>query len=143
MTSIIKYFLSLTLVVILFSCASYSPIFDKNKKFIDVGEKVANEDFVECKKEAENYLDQYKLKKATNEARRKAIVGGLFGGLFGLVVGNSAQSVVGGAVGGSLFGGLYGGLSSLGEDKIEPDEVKKNYITRCLNRKEYEIIGWY
>jgi len=143
MISTIKYFLSLTLFVILFSCASYSPIFDNNKKFIDVGAKVANEDFTECKKEAENYLDQYKLKKATNEARRKAIVGGLFGGLFGLVFGNSAQSVVGGAVGGSIFGGLYGGLSSLGEDKIKPDEVKKNYITRCLNRKEYEIIGWY
>jgi len=143
MISTIKYFLSLLLVVILFSCASYSPIFDNNKKFTDVGAKVANKDFVECKKEAENYLDQYKLKKATNEARRKAIVGGLFGGLWGLVFGNSAQSIIGGVVGGSIFGGLYGGLSSLGDDKINPDEVKKNYITRCLNRKEYEIIGWY
>ena len=92
MTLTIKYFLSLALVVTLFSCASYSPIFDNNKKFIDVGAKVANKDFAECKKEAENYLDQYKLKKATNEARRKAVVGGLLGGLGGLVFGNSAQS---------------------------------------------------
>ncbi len=143
MISTIKYFSSLLLVVILFSCASYSPIFDNNKKFIEVGPKVANKEFEECKKEAENYLNQYKLKKASNEARRKAIIGGIFGGLWGLVFGNSTQSIIEGVVGGSIFGGLYGGISSLGEDKIKPDEVKKNYITRCLNRKDYEIIGWY
>lgn len=138
-----KYLLSFCLVIILFSCASYSPIFDNNKKFIEVGSKVANKDFENCKEEAEDYLKEYKLKKASNEARRKALIGGLFGGLWGLVSGNSTQSIIRGLSGGSIFGGLYGGLSSLGEDKISPDETKKRYITRCLNQKEYEIIGWY
>lgn len=138
-----KYLLSFFLVIILFSCTSYSPIFEKNKKFIDVGKNIANQDFETCKKEAEDYLKEYKLKKASNEARRKAIVGGLFGGLWGLVFGNSTQSIIKGVVGGSIFGGLYGGISSFGEDKISPDETKKRYITRCLNQKDYEIIGWY
>ena len=54
-----KYLLSFFLVIILFSCASYSPIFNKNKKFIDVGPKVANKDFENCKEDAENYLKEY------------------------------------------------------------------------------------
>ena len=139
----LKYLLSLFLMITLISCTSYSPIFYNNKKFIDVGSDIANQDFKICQQEAENYLKQYKIKKIANEARRKAIVGGLFGGLWGLIFGNSTQSVIKGIVSGSIFGGLYGGISSYGEDKISPDEVKKKYITRCLNQKEYEIIGWY
>ena len=143
MVAIIRYSISFSLIIILFSCASYSPIFDKNKKFLDVGKNIANQDFEACKKEAEDYLKEYKLKKAVNEARRKAVVGGIFGGLWGLIFGNSTQSIISGIVGGSIFGGVYGGISSLGEDKVSPDETKKRYITRCLNQKDYEIIGWY
>jgi hypothetical protein len=31
----------------------------------------------------------------------------------------------------------------LADDKIKPDEIKKKYITRCLNQKNYEINGLY
>ena len=143
MVAITRYLISFSLIIILFSCASYSPIFDKNKKFLDVGKNIANQDFESCKKDSEDYLKEYKMKKVANEARRKALVGGLFGGLWGLVFGNSTQSIIRGAVSGSIFGALYGGISSLGEDKISPDETKKKFITRCLNQKDYEIIGWY
>ena len=143
MTTIIKYLTSFFLVILLFSCVSYSPVFYENKKFKDVGPKVANEDFKDCQTEAEDYLKKYKLKKAFNEAQRKAVVGGIFGGLWGLAFGHSTQSIVNGIVGGAIFGGLYGGASSFGEDKISPDKMKQNYIIRCLNKKNYEIIGWY
>ena len=139
----IKYLTAILLVTFLFSCVSYKPIFYKNKKFIDVGSVVANQDFENCKIEAEEYLKEYKLKKASNEARRKAVAGGLIGGLWGLLSNNSTKSIIGGASLGFLFGGIYGGLSSLGEDKISPDEIKKKYIFRCLKQKDYEIIGWY
>jgi hypothetical protein len=139
MVAITRYLISFSLIIILLSCASYSPIFDKNKKFLDVGKNIANQDFESCKKDAEDYLKEYKIKKVANEARRKALVGGLWG----LVFGNSTQSIIRGAVSGSIFGALYGGISSLGEDKISPDETKKRFITRCLNQKDYEIIGWY
>ena len=143
MVAITRYLISFSLIIILFSCASYSPIFDKNKKFLDVGKNIANQDFQSCKKDAEDYLKEYKMKKVANEARRKALVGGLFGGLWGLVFGNSTQSIIRGVDSGSIIGGHYGGISSLGEDKISPDETKKRFITRCLNQKDYEIIGWY
>ena len=143
MVAITRYLISFSLIITLFSCASYSPIFDKNKKFLDVGKNTANQDFESCKKDAEDYLKEYKMKKVANEARRKALVGGLFGGLWGLVFGNSTQSIIRGVVSGSIFGGLYGGISSFGEDKISPDETKKRFIIRCLNQKDYEIIGWY
>jgi hypothetical protein len=143
MTAIIKHFTALFLVAFLFSCVSYKPVFYNNKKFKDVGSIVANQDFENCKIEAEEYLKEYKLKKASNEARRKAVAGGIFGGLWGLVFGNSTKSIIEGTLGGFIFGGLYGGFSSLADDKIKPDEIKKKYITRCLNQKNYEIIGWY
>ncbi len=143
MIVIAKYLISLSLIFTLVSCVSYSPIFDKNKKFLDVGKNIANQDFETCKKEAEDYLKEYKIKKVANEARRKALFGGLVGGLWGLIFGNSTPSIIGGVVSGSIFGGLYGGISSFSEDKVSPDETKKRYITRCLNQKDYEIIGWY
>ncbi len=143
MTTTIKNSSIFFLVIFLFSCVSYKPIFYKNKKFIDVGSIVANQDFENCKTEAEDYLKEYKLKKASNQARRKAVVGGMLGGLWGLLSENTAKSIIGGASLGFLFGGLYGGISSLGEDKISPDEIKKKYIFQCLKQKDYEIIGWY
>jgi len=135
-----KYLLSFFLVIILFSCASYSPIFYQNKKFLDAGPVVADQDFQNCKIEAENYLKEYKSKGAWKEARRKALIGSIVGAA---LMGSSTETFVGGALVGSLAGAVAGGFSHVGNDKVKPDEIKNNYITRCLNQKEYEIIGWY
>ena len=135
-----KYLLSFFLVIILFSCVSYSPIFYQNKKFLDAGPVVADQDFQNCKIEAENYLKEYKSKGAWKEARRKALIGSIVGAA---LMGSSTETFVGGALVGSLAGAVAGGFSHVGNDKVKPDEIKNNYITRCLNQKEYEIIGWY
>ena len=135
-----KYLLSFFLVIILFSCASYSPIFYQNKKFLDAGPVVADQDFQNCKIEAENYLKEYKSKGAWKEARRKALIGSIVGAA---LMGSSTETFVGGALVGSLAGAVAGGFSHVGNDKVKPDEIKNNYIMRCLNQKEYEIIGWY
>jgi hypothetical protein len=140
MVATVKYSISLLLVMMLFACASYSPIFYQNKKFLDAGPVVADQDFQNCKIEAENYLKEYKSKGAWKEARRKALIGSIVGAA---LMGSSTETFVGGALVGSLAGGVAGGFSHVGNDKVKPDEIKNNYISRCLNQKGYDIIGWY
>jgi hypothetical protein len=140
MFAILKYLISLSIVMALLGCASYTPIFYKNKKYQEVGPALANQDFKACKVEAESYLKQYKAKKAWKEAGRKALIGGVVGGAY---LGSSNETFIGGVLIGSLVGAIFGGFSNMGEDKIKPDQIKNNYITRCLNQNGYEIIGWY
>jgi outer membrane lipoprotein SlyB len=136
----IKHLTAILLVTFLFSCVSYKPIFYKNKKFLDVGSVGANQDFENCKKEAEDFLKEYKSSAAWKEARRKALIGSIVGAA---LMGSSTETFVGGAVVGSLVGGVAGGLSRAGDDRVKPDQIKNNYISRCLNQKGYDIIGWY
>jgi len=143
MLAFLKNFLLIFLILTLISCVAYKPIFDQNKKFIDVGQDVANQDFENCKLQADKYLKQYKAKRIANEASRKALFGSIFGGLMGLVFGNNAKSAISGAVAGGIFGGIYGGVSVASKDNLKPDEIKQRDITRCLNQQGYDIIGWY
>lgn len=139
----IKILTALILVLILSACISYKPIFDDNLKFKTVGEKTADSDFKLCKSQAEKYLKNYKAKRIGNEVARKALFGGILGGVMGLIFGNTTKSLATGAVSGALFGGVYGGASVMAEDNLKPDEIKQSFITRCLNQKGYNIIGWY
>lgn len=143
MLTFLKNFLLFFLIFSLVSCVSYKPIFDQNKKFNDVGQNVANQDFENCKIQADNHLKQYKAQRIANEASRKALLGSIFGGLMGLVFGNSFESTISGAIAGGIFGGIYGGASVASEGNLKPDEIKQKHITRCLNQQGYDIIGWY
>lgn len=133
------------LITLLFitSCTSYKPVFDQNNKFISVGKERANKDFLECKRKADIYLEDYKAQRAWNESRRNLVKGGILGGFFGFLTGKNLKYTITGASVGALMGGIYGGLSVIGEDKVNPDQIKKNYITNCLNNQQYQILGWY
>jgi len=138
----IKIF-SLLTIFLLASCISYKPVFDQNNKFISVGKEQANRDFLECKRKADIYLEDYKARRAFNESGRNMVKGGIIGGFYGLLTGKNLKYALTGASVGALMGGIYGGLSVIGEDKINPDQIKKNYITNCLNNQQYQILGWY
>jgi len=140
MVAIVKCAISLGVAMTLFACSSYNPIFYKNRKYLEVGSEFADRDFKICKIEAEKYLKDFKSKKAWKEAKRKALIGGIVGGAY---LGSSNETFIGGILLGSLIGGFAGGFSTVGEDRVKPDIIKNNYITRCLNQKGYEIIGWY
>lgn len=130
-------------IFLLASCTSYKPVFDQNNKFISVGKERANQDFLECKRKADIYLEDYKAQRAWNESRRNLVKGGIVGGVFGFLTGKNLKYTLTGASVGALMGGIYGGLSVMGEDKVNPDQIKKNYITNCLNNQQYQILGWY
>lgn len=143
MASITTKIFSLFAIFFIVSCTSYKPIFDQNNKFITVGKEKANRDFLECKRKADIYLEDYKAQRAWNESRRNLVKGGIVGGVFGFLTGKNLKYTLTGASVGALMGGIYGGLSVMGEDKVNPDQIKKNYITNCLNNQQYQILGWY
>jgi hypothetical protein len=136
MKNFIIFLVGLSLV----SC-SYRPIFDPNDHYKAVGEKKAQQDYDVCKKEADEYLDQYKAERAGKEAVRKGVIGAFFGAVFGLLTGN-VKSVVKSAAVGAGIGAAYGGLSVAGEGKVTPDKIKQRYVSRCLADKGYSVIGW-
>jgi len=136
-----KIFLILILSVSLISC-SYKPIFDPNAKYLAVGKQRADSDFEICRKEAKDYLDQYKARRAAKEAARKAALGGVSGAIAGAIWGNNTKSTLIGAAIGAGAGAVMGAVSVAGEDKIKPDQMQQDYIVRCLAKDGYSVLGW-
>ena len=62
------------------------------------------------------------------------MVGGAIGVVGGLFTGNIGRSVAVGAAVGGTAGGVSGALS--------PDQVKRQFINKCLKDKGYDVIGW-
>jgi len=142
MKNIIKIIITALLLPALISCSSYKPILDQNNKYIQVGEEAAGQDIKQCSKDAENYLEKYKAERMRKEAGRKAIIGGIFGAITGTLFGGNIKSLAAGTLIGAGIGAGMGALSVAGEDKVKPDYIKQNYITNCLARKGYQVIGW-
>jgi ABC-type dipeptide/oligopeptide/nickel transport system permease subunit len=136
-----KILLILLLIFYSFSC-SYRPIFDQNEKYLNAGEKKAQNDFEICKKSAEKYLNQYKAERAAKEAGRKAAIGGIIGATTSLIFGKGIKSTLVGTLIGVGAGASIGAIGVIGEDKIKPDEMKQRYVSSCLAQKGYSIMGW-
>jgi hypothetical protein len=126
----------------LLSCASYDPILNQNEKYLRAGKEQADQDIKLCKKAANEYLDQYKAKRAAKEAGRKAIIGGVVGAASGAIWGRSLKSAAIGTAIGAGVGAAIGGLSVAGEDKVKPDKIKQRYVSSCLGKEGYEVLGW-
>lgn len=133
----------LILFVIFYSVScSYRPIFDQNEKYLYAGEEKAQSDFENCKKSAEKYLYEYKAERAAKEAGRKAVIGGVVGAASGLLFGKGIKSSLIGTAIGAGVGATIGAIGVIGEDKVKPDEMKQRYVSGCLAKKGYSIMGW-
>jgi len=138
-----KKIATILLIFLLFSCASYKPIFDQNDKYFSTNEEQRQSDADSCKKEASEYLDKLKAERAAREAGRKAIIGGVIGTAIGAISGKNLKSTLTGGVIGAGIGAVAGALAVAGEDKVKPDVIKQRYISNCLAKKGYSVIGWY
>jgi outer membrane lipoprotein SlyB len=131
------------LIFSLTSCTSYKPILDQNEKFFASDESERQKEIDSCKKESDEYLDKLKIERAAREAGRKAVIGGVIGAAVGALSGRNLKSSLIGTAIGAGAGVIIGGLSVAGEDKVKPDVIKQRYISNCLARKGYSVIGWY
>ena len=134
---IIIIFTSLALL----SC-SYKPILDQNEKYFQVGQEEAQKDVDKCTADGDEYLKQYKLQRAAKEAARKSVIGAVIGAATGFIFGNNLKSLITGTAIGTGVGAAVGGLGVAGEGKVTPDQMKQRYVSNCLARKGYQVIGW-
>ncbi len=138
-TQLLVLFVGSTLL--LTGCASYRPIVDENEKFQKVGSAVAEQDIDDCTSRANNYLEKHNSEMMQKNAGRAAVGGAAIGGAIGLLT----NGVKGGIVGAGLGAGVGAGSSAIGDaskNKLKPDEVKQRYISKCLAKKGYDVIGW-
>ena len=139
---LIKYFIILFTSISLVSCSSYRPILYPNEKYKTVGEAVAENDADLCNKEAKEYLQASKKRRMVKEAGRSAVIGSIFGGIFGFLVGGDVRGLAVGAGIGAGTGAAFGAGSVAVEDNLTPDQVKQRYVSNCMSKQGYEVIGW-
>lgn len=135
--------ISLLILTLTFvSCATYRPVLNDNAQYRKVGEAQAEADIDMCMQRADSFLEKHKEERAQKQAGREAVGGAIVGGVLGLVSGRGAEAVVGGVAGGAAIGATGGYLGEKSKDNLKPDEMKQSYVMKCLQDKNYEILGW-
>ncbi len=129
-----KKIIVLSLAALFLSGCASVPQFYPNARYDQVGKKGAKEDIKNCTQKADEYLESPEVKKTLKGAGTGALIGGAVGIVSGLFSGNVVTSGAEGAAIGGTAGGVAGALS--------PDQVRKNFIDKCLRDKGYDVIGW-
>ena len=124
---------------ILSACSAKRPMFYPNDHLKTVGKAQARADADQCMAEAKEYGVKNDAGKAVGG---KAVKGAAIGAATSAVVSAVLGGDVGRAAGAGAAGGATAGAMSGAFDADEPDPVFKNYVSRCLREKGYEVIGW-
>jgi hypothetical protein len=122
-------------------CSSYRPVLDENDQYLKVGPSRAEADIDACLAKADRYLESHKNERLLKETGRGAAGGAIIGGVFGALTGNTRDALGGAAIGAGV-GALSGAAGQASKDRLAPDELKQRYVTHCLRRKNYAVIGW-
>ena len=120
-------------LLLLSSCSS-RPVLYPNSKFKTVGKKRAKHDVNKCINSAGQFLESPKGKKILKSAGKGSILGAATGAIFGLFTGDIIRSLTTGAAMGATAGGVGAAIS--------PDQLKRSYVNKCLQKQKYEIVGW-
>ena len=126
-------------ILALVGCANQRPVLYPNAKLKQVGEASARRDVDDCIREAEAYGAKHGGgERAARQGAGGAVIGGVTGAVAGAVGrGNVAERAVQGAAVGGAAGGTHGAIHS-----DEPGALHKNFVSRCLRDRGYEVIGW-
>lgn len=131
-----KKMLLMISVFLLTGCSS-GPVLYPNAHLQRVGEAQAQRDVGEC----EALADQYVKSDAGIAAAKSTAIGGaggaVIGGAAGAVTGSLGRGAGVGAAAGAAAGLVHGIIHA-----SEPSPIFKNFVTRCLQERGYEVIGW-
>ncbi len=127
------FVLSLLLVT---GCAG-GPVLYPNAHIQQVGAARAQQDVAECEALAEQYVHSDAGIAAAKTTAIGGASGAVVGGAVGAVTGDFGRSVGVGAAAGAATGLVHGIIQA-----SEPSPVFKNFMTRCLQERGYEVIGW-
>jgi hypothetical protein len=136
---VIRTALSLS-VVLLCACASNKPVVYPNTHSQAVGIAQTDIDIADCKALAESAGASSSNAKATNMAKQTARSGGIgaaTGAVGGAIAGRAGRGAAIGAASGATAGfihSLFAGAS--------PNPTYRNFVTRCMTDRGYDLAGW-
>jgi len=132
--------LSLLLVLSLASCSSgpKRPVFYPNAHSEALTKAQREGDVNVCMALARDAgVKENKDGEVGRKAATGALLGGLAAGAWGLVYGDAGNRALAGAAAGAAAGGVKGAM-----DSTELNPTFKQFVTRCLRERGYEVIGW-
>lgn len=126
------------------ACSASRPVVYPNEKTKRVGPNVVADDIDECMRRAREFAGGGRGGEVARDTAGRTVVGAgvgaAAGAAGGAIYGDAARGAASGAAGGAAAGMMSGLFSGWGRN--EPDPVFKNFVTRCLNERGYEVIGW-
>lgn len=128
------------IVCLVAGCAAPKPILYPNTHYQSVGADAAEHDIEECKdlaKGAGATPSRGKTGQVAGSTGAGGAVGAAAGAVGGAVVGHPGR----GAMVGSASGATAGFLRGLFR-KSPPSEAYKQFVSRCLQERGYEPVGW-
>ena len=136
----LKVLLPLVMALAVEGCASTRPVLYPNAHFNAVGSEAAARDIASCMELAESAGAKAAGSDASQAAARTAggaAVGAASGAVGGAVVGAAGSGSAIGAASGATAGLLHWIFST---PKRSP--AFENFVTRCLQERGYEPVGW-
>jgi hypothetical protein len=140
------YFVAFSLSLGLTACSTHRPVLYPNERLKQVGTEAAERDINECMRRGEEYIASggragAVAGRAAAGTGAGAAIGAAAGGAGGAAVGHAARGAAAGAAGGAAAGLTRGMLQGFFEPR-GPDPALRNFVTRCLSEKGYDVIGW-
>lgn len=109
-----------------------------NAHYNKVGQQRADKDTNECMDAARDHgVSENDDGQVAEKAVSGAVIGGVSAGAWGLVRGDAGSRAAAGAAAGGAGGTASGALQST---KTNP--TFKNFVSRCLADRGYQVIGW-
>lgn len=131
--------LGLVALLALGACArTEKPVLYPNAKLQQAGREQAERDIEACRQLASDYVENTAAKDIGKSAAIGAVGGAAVGAVGGAVSGHGAGrgAAIGAATGGTA-GAVHGAAKQTG-----PSPVYKQFVTRCLRERGYEVLGW-
>lgn len=126
------------------ACSSAHPVLYPNAHLQSVGKEMMAQDLEACQHMAESAGAEEGSGKAGRVVTNTAVgagVGAASGAVGGAISGAAGTGSMIGAASGAVWG-LLTGLFHAAGDSSQPSEAYRNFVTRCLQEKGYEVTGW-
>jgi len=126
------------IIFLLFACAGPQPIIYPNNQD-SVDQETVHRDIAECKSMAEQAgaSGGSKAGDVASSTAKSGAVGAASGAVGGAVAGSVGEGAAIGAATAATAGLIHGLFKG-----SEPSQAYKNFVTRCLMDRGYEVSGW-
>lgn len=121
------------------ACAGQHPVLYPNDYQKSVGQEEVRRDIAECKAMAEQAgaSSTSKGSEVAATTAKSGAVGAASGAVGGAIVGSVGEGAAIGAASAATAGLIHGLFSD-----AKPGPAYRNFVTRCLTERGYEVAGW-